>query len=34
MSIGEQFREIYLCPEQDSHPAGVLIGPILFAPGR
>ncbi len=29
---GELFQEIYLCPERNSLPAGVRLGPVLLAP--
>lgn len=32
MSTGELFQEVYLCPEHNSLPAGVRLGPMLFAP--
>jgi 2-iminobutanoate/2-iminopropanoate deaminase len=31
MSTGELFEEIYLCPDRCSAPAGVRLGPLLFA---
>ena len=31
MSTGELFQEIYLCPDRCSVPAGVRLGPLLFA---
>jgi 2-iminobutanoate/2-iminopropanoate deaminase len=32
MSTGELFQEVYLCSEHNSLPAGVRLGPVLFAP--
>ena len=31
--FGEVFKEVFLCPEHNSIPAGVRLGPIVFAAG-